>query len=228
LGSRIRILTANLLAGGADPEAFAGLVQDHGVDIAALQELSRPQAEALATVLPFGSLRPAQTFDGMGIALRRPARESRLRLPDRDAPIAELDPSEWSEINSPLEVMNVHIRAPHLLPPWRTVARRRGQLRGLLEYLDATQDRRQVVVGDFNATPRWPLYRRMASRRVDAVRMDAERRGRRPAPTWGPWPGAPRLLRIDHAFVQGLRVERARVLPLPGSDHSALLIELGV
>lgn len=226
MGNRLRILTANLLNGGVDPEALAELASSLAVDVAALQELAPDQAEALAEVLPHGALHPARDHTGMGIALRRPAQGDRLPLPARDALLARLEPGDWNGLTRPVEVVNVHVRAPHLLPTWRTLAQRRGQLRGLLAHLAASGDRPQVLIGDFNATPVWPLYRRLAALRRDAAREDARRRGTRPRPTWGPGPRAPRLLRIDHAFVQGLAVEAVQVAPLPGSDHSALIVDL--
>ena len=228
MGARLRILSANLLNGRADPEALADLVRRLAVDVAALQELSPEQAEALAEVLPFGSLRPARDYNGMGIALRAPARESRVALPRRDALLAELGPDGWSELASPVEIVNVHVTAPHARPAGLgTFAERRAQLRGLLAHLEATHGRTpQVVIGDFNATPLWPVYRRVALLRRDAARVSAERNGHRPRPTWGPGTRAPRVLRIDHAFVQGLRVEEFRVEPLAGSDHDAIVVDV--
>lgn len=228
MGARLRILSANLLNGRADPQQVADLVRRLAVDVAALQELSPEQAEALAEVLPFGSLRPARDHNGMGIALRAPARESRLALPRRDAMVAELGPDGWSELSTPVEIVNVHVTAPHALPPGlRTFSERRAQLRGLVAHLEATRGHgAQVVIGDFNATPLWPVYRRVASLRCDAAHASAERGGRRPRPTWGPGTRAPRLLRIDHAFVQCLRVEEFRVERLPGSDHDAIVLDV--
>jgi endonuclease/exonuclease/phosphatase (EEP) superfamily protein YafD len=81
-------------------------------------------------------------------------------------------------------------------------------------------------VGDLNATPNWPAYRRLRGRFDDAAEQAARRVGRAPGRTWGPWPGSPRLLRIDHVLVQGLVGTGSRVLPLRGSDHSALVAEL--
>ena len=37
---------------------------------------------------------------------------------------------------------------------------------------------------------------------------------------------APRVLRIDHAFVQALRVEEFRVERLAGSDHDAIVVDV--
>ncbi|MFO0689836.1 MAG: hypothetical protein U0900_14155 [Myxococcota bacterium] len=71
----------------------------------------------------------------------------------------------------------------------------------------------------------WPLYRRLARQMRDGALEVARREGRRVQATWGPKPESPRLLRIDHAFVQGLEVEGFRVVTIPGSDHSGILME---
>lgn len=225
LGARLRILSANLMNGGADPEAFADLVRALAVDVAALQELAPEQAEPLMDVLPHGLYEPARDHHGMGIGLRHPAASRRVELHYRDARAVDLDPADWPQLDTPLEILNVHIMAPHLGLPWQTLLGRARQLRGLLEYLRATPGRSQLLVGDLNATPIWRVYRRIARHRLDAARTLAPSRGRPPA-TWGPWPGAPRLLRIDHAFVQELQVQTLQAVPIRGSDHSALLLEI--
>ncbi len=84
----------------------------------------------------------------------------------------------------------------------------------------------RVIVGDFNATPYWPWYRRMAAQFTDAAVAVADKTGDTPRSTWGPWPGAPRLLRIDHGFVRGLEPEAFEVLDVVGSDHSAIVMDL--
>ena len=83
-----------------------------------------------------------------------------------------------------------------------------------------------MLVGDFNSTPLWPAYHRVCARMNDAALMVARRRGERPARTWGPWSGAPRLLRIDHGFVAGAEPEGFRVVEVPGSDHSAVVLDV--
>ncbi len=220
---RLRLLTANLQNGGADPGAFAQLVQAVEADVVAVQELTAAQADALARVLPHGKLEPARDHAGMGIALRRPGTVSRLPLPRRDAYKATL-----ALDGATIEVVNVHIVAPHFQPTWRAVAWRRAQIIALEAYLDATPRRRRALAGDLNATPLWPLYRRLARRFRDAAVEVAGRNGHRPARTWGPWPGAPRLFRIDHVLIAGVAAEGARVVALPGSDHSALVVDLAL
>ena len=223
---KLRIMTANLWNGAADPASLAELLEALRPDVLAVQELSHEQAEAIATVLPHGVLEPREDHHGMGIALARAARIRRIGLPGRAARAARLCPKDWSGLLAPLEVMNVHIWAPHIAPFWRTWSHRRGQLRGLLRYLAEEPRSNRLVCGDFNATPSWPLYRRVAVPLDDLALRHARRIGEQPRRTWGPWAGSPRLLRIDHAFARGLEPLDVRVVPVPGSDHSALVIDL--
>jgi endonuclease/exonuclease/phosphatase family metal-dependent hydrolase len=220
---RLRVVSANLANGRADAEAFADLVEAVEPDVVVVQELAPPQAEALARVLPFGKLEPGEDHHGMGIALRAPGNVRSLRLPYRSAFVADLfGPTD----NESVEIVNLHLAAPHVPPVIRQLRDRRGQLREVLAYLDATPRRRRVLVGDLNATPLWPAYRLLRTRLDDAAVEVARRAGRRPGRTWGPWSGSMRLLRIDHVLVRGLIATDTRVLPIRGSDHSALLADL--
>ncbi len=223
-----RLVTANLWNGAADPAAFAAQIEELGADIVAVQELSAAQADALARVLPYGVLEPADDCSGMGIALRRPGSVRRLALPCRDARVAEVEIATAGGADVSVEIINIHVQAPHSAVPWRTINKRAGQWRGLQQHLDATPNRRRAVVGDFNATPRFPFYRNMVARLTDAAVDAAQRHGGRIKATWGPTPKARRLLRIDHVFVHGLAVHEFRVVPVKGGDHSAVFVDLSV
>jgi endonuclease/exonuclease/phosphatase family metal-dependent hydrolase len=222
----LRVLSANLLNGGADPPALARLVETLAVDVVAVQELTPDQADSLARVLPYGKLEPLRNHQGMGIALRRPGAVSRVPLPHRSALAAQVEVEGCP--GGSVEVLNVHIAAPHRPPPWWALPVRRGQLRALEAYLDGTPRPHRALVGDLNSTRFWPLYRRLLQRFRDAAVEAAARNGGRTARTWGPWPGAPRLLRIDHALVAGLEVRGVRVEPIAGSDHSAIVVDLAL
>lgn len=219
----LRILSANLANGRADADAFGDLVESVEPDVVVVQELAPPQAEVLGRVLPFGKLDPARDHHGMGIALRAPGSVRALRLPYRSAFVAELSRPDDDEV---VEVLNLHLAAPHVHPVTQRFRDRRGQLRDMLAYLDTASSRRRVLAGDLNSTPLWPAYRRLRSRFDDAAVEAARRIGRRPGRTWGPWSGSVRLLRIDHILVRGFVATETRVLPIRGSDHSALFAEL--
>jgi endonuclease/exonuclease/phosphatase family metal-dependent hydrolase len=222
---RLRVLSMNLANDRARLSGIATLLEELDPDVVAAQELSPPQAELLGRLLPFGKLDPARDYTGMGIALRQPAITWRLPMPYRDAYVAEISLPGRARDGDGVEIINVHFAAPHMLPFRLTQARRRGQLQALLAHLDAAR-RPRAVVGDLNATPLWPVYRRLRARLGDAAVEAARRRGARPARTWGPRPDSSRLLRIDHALVQAIRVLDVTVHPLPGSDHSVLLVDL--
>jgi endonuclease/exonuclease/phosphatase family metal-dependent hydrolase len=223
----MRILTANLLNGSARPVVLAARLDALHVDVAVLQELGPGQSGPIAEVLPYGKLEPSDDYHGMGIALARPGEVRRLPLPGRDARVGELHPADWPGLEAPVEVINLHILAPHATWPWRCAAARRGQVEGTLSYAAATPRAHRVIAGDFNATPLWPAYRRLAERFRDVAEEGALGHGHRaPLRTWGPWPGSPRLLRIDHVLATGFTVHHFERLELPGTDHSALLMEL--
>ena len=222
----LRVVSANLWNGRADPRAFAELVSALEADVVAVQELSFAQADALGRVLPHGLLEPSSDYMGMGIALRRAAAVRRIPLPCRDARVIDIELLDGLETTRPIEIINVHVQAPHSPISWQTVRRRAGQLRGLMRHLHDSPERPRVLVGDLNATPRWPFYRRLAAIMSDAAIVVARREGRRPEPTWAPRPGLPRLLRIDHAFVSRLAVRNFRVVSVEGGDHSAIVVDL--
>lgn len=224
----VRLLSANLWNGNADAAGFAALVSALEPDVVAVQEISWAQAKMLTRLMPHGVLHPDDNYMGMGIALREPAEVRSIDLPCFDAGVVEVAANGHNG-HGPrpaIEVINVHVIAPHVLPSRRTHVYRRGQLRGLERYLDATPRRPRVLLGDFNATPVWPVYRRIARRLTDAAVAVASRNGRKPERTWRPMPRAPRLLRIDHAFVAGVHVEDFRVIPLGGGDHCAIVVDV--
>ena len=78
MGGVLRVISANLWAGRAEPEAFAEQVQALQADVVCAQELAPEQAEALSQVLPHGRLEPRDDCLGMGIALRAPAAVDRI------------------------------------------------------------------------------------------------------------------------------------------------------
>jgi len=102
------------------------------------------------------------------------------------------------------------------------VAIRRAQVERIVEHV-RTERHARVLVGDFNATPRWPAYRRIA-----AVIQDAPLVVGRPSRTWAPTWWMPRLLRIDHAFVEGAVPYSAKTRRIRGADHSALVVDVHV
>ena len=217
----LRVLTANLYAERLDVEGFRDLLKSADPDVAVVQELSLEAAEVLGGIMPYGLLVPEKGHDGRGLALKAPADVEVLPMAYRDALVARLEPPTWP---GPVEIVNVHMANPIMWPPWRSVRTRGRQLDALMAHLASSGTR--LVAGDFNASPVWPVYRRLAGRLEDTAVSVAKQRGERPVRTWSPTPGTRRLLRIDHVFAEGLRPLDAKVVPIPGSDHDGLLVEV--
>ena len=218
---QLRVLTANLWNGRAEPQALDELIAAVEPDAVLAQEMTPEQTAVIEARLPYGLMLPRRDMRGMGIALRRPARVAVLPLPRRDALIARLSPATWDALDgTPLEIINVHIAAPTRLARF---AIRRGQVAALQEYLVGAPMRR-VLAGDFNTFRLMPAYWTLRAHMRDAA-LEHQPFG---WPTWSPQAHWPRLLRIDHVLTQQLRTVDVQVLRVRGSDHSAVLATLAL
>ncbi len=226
----VRILTANLWSGGADTDALIEVIERLRVDVACVQELSPRIADALSRVLPEGRMAPGprRRSRGLGIACRYRARVDRFPLDLRDGWAARLSPADWPRLRAPIEIVNVHVMAPHSWPYFPRRCTRRRQLAQLLRFLDQEPEVPRAVLGDFNSSPIWPFYRRFAARFTDAAEAVASDGA--PPPTWPHLPalGIKGLIRIDHCFLSGLNPQSARVVPIRGSDHLGLCVDVGL
>ncbi len=218
---RIRILTINMYNGRADAASLAAALQEHSPDVVAAQELAFAGANVLAEWGDNHLLDPRTDLTGMGIAVRGSATFSRLDFPNRRPVTAMLSAKDWG-LNHDVEVINAHLVNPISRPLHKSRRLRAVELAALEERLaESNGGLSRVLVGDLNSSPAWPVYRRLSAIATDAaVAAGTARR------SWGPWPNSPRLLRIDHAFVRGLRPLETQLVTIRGADHRGLLIDL--
>lgn len=214
--ARFRLLTANLLHGRSDPAAFARVVANHDPDVVVVQELGPGPADVLASAYPNVHLRPALDFTGRGVASRFEGAMGDIEMPGRVGVGASLAVDE--EI---VRVAGVHLLNPVHFPWWVSARRRGEQVAELFRWLDDNPGP-AVVVGDFNASPRWPAYKKVANRLDDLVISSGEG----PRPTWGYRPGWPLMLRIDHVFGSGLAASNIDTPAIDGSDHVAIVADI--
>jgi len=222
-GPALRVLTANLLAGAADPAALVELVRRERVDLLALQEFT-PEAEAalaghgLTELLPHhvGESRTGTSgsalyarFSLTGTGVRANAGGFRQAYGTLAVPGAQ-----------PVEVESVHPAAPYapeVLPDWRA---------DLAAQRAATPDGpTRILLGDFNATLDHAALRRL----IDTGYRDAASvTGAGLTGTWGPYDGDPiPPVTIDHVLAdRRIGVRAVAVHDLRGSDHRPLLAEL--
>lgn len=208
-----RVLTANLYNGRADAAGLARVLDEVRPDFMAAQELAPDAARVIGERFSHGMVAPATDHTGMALVGHEPLTVRRQPLPHRDALVAEGSMTMWC----------VHLANPvDAPPPWRG---RRRQVHAL-ESLLTTSTGPTLVVGDLNATPLWPAYRRLTRHLGDGVAEWAETTGRRPPRTWGYRPWWPAVLRIDHALVRDLKVHDSFIVRIPGCDHRGLVVDL--
>jgi endonuclease/exonuclease/phosphatase (EEP) superfamily protein YafD len=225
-GATIRVMSANLLAGGADPVALTALVKDNNVDVLALQEFT-PEFElalhdaGIDSLLPHHVTNPVAGVRGSAIY---------ARLPLTDAGF-QVNPGGFGQTRAVLAdgsrsvtIESVHTRAPD-------VEAQSANWRGSFA-VQTKADRADkngplhILAGDFNATlDHSPMRALIATGYRDA----ADVLGEGVTPTW-PYDGR-RLppVTLDHVLVDiRIGISAYEVFRLPGSDHRPILAELTI
>jgi endonuclease/exonuclease/phosphatase family metal-dependent hydrolase len=226
-GRPVRVLTANLLFGQADPATLLGIVREHQVDVLAVQELTGSAAAALdaaglLALLPHRSLYPAPGGGGSGLFSRYPLRDVGVRR----MPAGHLQAYGTLAVPGarPVLLESVHPCAPsdvRSTDQWsREIA---------LQPRATPSGPVRVLLGDFNSTlDHSGLRRLISSGYTDA----ASAAGAGLRPTWSPglFGGFSQLVppvAIDHVLVdRRVGVRAVAVHPLPGSDHRAVFADL--
>ncbi|MEU8311578.1 endonuclease/exonuclease/phosphatase family protein [Micromonospora sp. NPDC048887] len=223
-GPTVRLLTANLRLGSADPAALVDLVRTRRVDVLTVQELTPPLAAeldrlGLATLLPHRSSNPEVGSTGSGVYARHPLRDGGHRR-NQGFFFTQAYATVAVPGAPPLRVESAHPAAPYALdvvPDWWTDQRAQPP---------ATPDGGlSVLAGDFNATLDHAALRDLITTGYTDA---ADAAGAGFGGTWGPYDGDPiPPITIDHVLVdRRVAVVAAGTFPVPGSDHRALLAEL--
>lgn len=225
----LRLVDANLLAPRPDPRlADALLAQD--ADVLAIQELSVEWATLLdergaRERYPYRVLEPHaldEDYFGIGIYSRLPLESAVIEaLPGwHPVPLAHADVV--------IDGQRVRIYSVHTAPP--SSARWTEMWTAHMDALEARfrdeiarSDAALVAAGDYNASPFSFAHRRLLALGLTEAH---EAVGRGATTTWPNGVFSLPPMRLDHAYVHGLRVASVRELPAITSDHSPLVIEL--
>lgn len=219
----MRVMTANVLEDAVDTGYLGDLIDRVDPDLVFLQEMTEGAADVLADRFEYHFLFPSEQFEGRGVASKREAECGSVDLPWRSGTRVRLTVE-----GKTLVAAGVHMSNPIQFPWWRSVRERRDQVEALIAWADRQDADALIVAGDMNASPAWPLYRRLADRFVDLAVAAAERSGETPEPTWGWRSGWPRMLRIDHMFGSGVEAVATQVETVRGSDHHALIVDITI
>ncbi len=226
-GPTVRLLTANLLAGAADPAAVVDLVRTGRVDVLVVQEFT-PSAQAeldrlgLDQLLPYRHLNPVVGTPGSGLYARHPISGGGIRTLRGGWGFTQAYATVAVPGAPEVRVESAHPSAPYAVDQtgyWRA---------DLAAQPPATpQGALSILAGDFNATlDHGPLRALLRTGYVDA----AAAVGAGLVGTWGPYDGD-RIppVTIDHVLVdRRIAVRDVTVRPLPGSDHRMILAELAL
>ena len=220
----LRVLTVNVMGGSADAEAIAATVAALGVDILAVQELTRGLVlrlalTGLADLLPESQLEPREGSRGTGLWTRWPL----TPLPPVDgliaaAPRARIDPPGRPTVT---------VTVVHPVAPVADQEHRWRQELGLIQSALASTGGPQLAAGDFNASRDHRAFRALLrSGFVDCA--DAARQRPWPGFTWPADRRYPPLMRLDHVLAsrRGVVVHEARIVRMPGTDHQGVLAVL--
>lgn len=220
MSSTLRVMTANLYGRRVDLDALDAVLDDVDPDVIALQEVDSRALKLIAERFQHRRIEPYAPRVSSGIATRFAATFTPIDFSTRAAWSARLASTDWPDLTEDVEVVGVHFDNPVRWPYWESASARRQQVDALRSHL-AAETHPRILVGDFNATPIWPVYRSIATFMTDAaVASDSAVR------TWGPRGIGPPLLRLDQVFVEGLTPVSTFAVKIPKSDHLALVADL--
>jgi endonuclease/exonuclease/phosphatase (EEP) superfamily protein YafD len=223
----VRVLTANLSLGEADPKAVVALARETA-DVLVVQEMTPGLAAAMSAVglddaMPHRAINPRTGAKGIGIWSRYP-------ISDSQAVSGYAMPMVSARIQVPGVVIGPIVLAVHLAAPWvqplqyfrDDIARFPTMLQ---ESARNAGSGAVIVAGDLNATyDMWP-FRRLLD---EGYRDAAEQAGAgltRSFPS-RPWRGP--VFGIDHVLVRNCTATGAQTVPVAGSDHRGLFTAIEV
>jgi endonuclease/exonuclease/phosphatase (EEP) superfamily protein YafD len=240
------VLSANLRLGQADARSLVRLVEDHHVDVAMLCELT-PQARSvladagLDSALPHSFAVPKDAAAGVGLWSRHPLIDTeqhkaftfpvlsaRLAGPDDATDGRRSHSGSSTKALRDGDGLGPLLLTAHMPGPWPRSPKlwhyNINHLRVLLDELAGRGDvsRSAVIVsGDFNATIDSAQFRALLSAGYSDAGVECGAGLARTYPARRRM--LPPLIGIDHILLRGATAASFRTLPLPGSDHRAVL-----
>jgi len=224
-GPTLRVATANLFVGAAEPAALLESVVHLRIDVLAVQEmnpawLSGAESAGLTRVFPFRSAIAVEGTQGSGLFSRYP-----LEATGAHQPVDGWFYQAYAVIRLPdgsaVRVESAHVASPYerrVTPDWVLALRREPRA-------DPASAVPRILMGDFNATLDHSELRKLIS---SGYRDAASVAGQGWIGTWGPYDGDPiPPVIIDHILAdRRIGVKGVYVHAVEGSDHRMVVADL--
>jgi len=216
-GPALRVLAANMRLGEGSAQPLIDLVDELGIDVLSVEELTPElvhelERQGIGQVLKHDRLRPAPGSAGSGIYSRLPIRSSAFQTLPGGFPLisGEVQPPGGISV----EIVSVHTNPPTTVGEWE---------QDLAALPPATPTR--ILIGDFNATTDHASFRDLLDTGYDDA---ADTLGSGLAPTWPVEHRIlPTLFAIDRVLAgSAVGIRDFSAHDLPDSDHRAVFAEL--
>ncbi|MEV5646634.1 endonuclease/exonuclease/phosphatase family protein [Nocardia sp. NPDC052254] len=222
-GPTVRVMQANLLFDGADPQAVVDEVRTRRIEVLTVDELTPAavgglERAGLDRLLPYRHISPARTATGTGIWSSHPLSDT-----------AEYDGFVLNQLSATVTIAGfgpLTVYAFHPVPPVYGAGVWADELSRLRAILDRSPANRPVIAGgDFNATSDHSQFRALASGRFGDAAEQAGAGHLVTYPTDQPWPP---MIGVDHILVAEAHATDVATVSIPGSDHRALVARIRV
>jgi endonuclease/exonuclease/phosphatase (EEP) superfamily protein YafD len=218
-GAQLRVISANLYEGRADPSA---LVRSAGerADVFVTQELTpqeagRLSAAGLDAIFPYRWLDPRDEASGVGLWSRSPLRDAR-RIGGYRFALLSAQVEVPGTATAPT-VVAAHIPAPWPIDGWLRELDRLPAT--LLEVAEQTSGGSTIVAADLNSTTDMRPFRDLLR---NGYQDAAEQSGAGLQPTFPANQGLPPVVAVDHVLTRNCTAASLRTFAIPGSDHRGL------
>jgi endonuclease/exonuclease/phosphatase (EEP) superfamily protein YafD len=223
----LRVITANVKLGLADPAAFVATARSDA-DIIAVQELTfdevnRFSRAGLDQTFPYRVIYPHDVAAGTGLWSRYPIQSAALISGFENAFISARIHVNGVAIDPAILVVHMAGPWPYPVDTWRR------DLERLPHTMDDVAGRSGtgcvIVAGDFNSTSAMRPYRALLR---DGYSDAGEEAGAGMLLTYPADSHIPPILGIDHVIVRNCVASFMRTAPLPGSDHRGIMATIEI
>lgn len=212
----VRVLTANLREGSAEPQPLADLARERA-DVVVMQELTPALAaslDPLKSEFPYRALDAQPYAAGVGIWSRYPI-EQFSRNPEYQLGMVT------ASLRVPGAASAVTVLAAHVAGPWpQPIDDWRREMaalpRTLATLASITGPGAAIVAGDLNATSDMEPFRRLLR---EGFRNAAEQAGAGLVRTFPADMPMPPFIGIDHILTRNSSATDVETVQIPGSDH---------